>query len=94
MARAVWNGTVIADSEETILVEGNHYFPPDSVNREYLTDSPDHTVCAWKGVASYYDVIVGGEVSRGGAWYYPDPSPAAADITGYVAFWRGVRVEQ
>jgi uncharacterized protein (DUF427 family) len=94
MARAIWNGTVIAESDATIIVEGNHYFPPDSVRDEFLVDSPDHTVCPWKGVASYYDVDVDGVVSRGGAWYYPTPSPAAAEITGYVAFWRGVHIER
>jgi uncharacterized protein (DUF427 family) len=94
MARALWNGTVIAESDDTVVVEGNHYFPPESVKGEYLVDSPEHTVCSWKGIASYYDVDVDGEVSAGGAWYYPDPSPAAADIAGYIAFWRGVRVER
>ncbi len=93
MARAIWNGTVVAESDETIVVEGNHYFPPDSVYEQFLVDNTSRTVCPWKGVASYYDVAVDGEVSRGGAWYYPDPSPAAADIAGYIAFWRGVHVE-
>ena len=93
MAKAIWNDTVIAESDDTIVVEGNHYFPPEAVNTEYLVDSSAHTVCPWKGVASYYDVAVDGEVSPGGAWYYPDPSAAASQIAGYVAFWRGVRVE-
>ena len=92
MPKAIWNDTVIADSEQTIKVEGNDYFPPQSVNREYLVDSDNHTTCHWKGIASYYDVVVNGKVSRGGAWYYPDPSPAAANIKDYLAFWRGVKV--
>lgn len=94
MAKAVWNGTVIAESGDTIVVEGNHYFPPESVGSEYLVDSSSHTVCPWKGVASYYDVAVNGDVNRGAAWYYPEPSPAASQIAGYIAFWRGVKVER
>ena len=92
MATATWNGVVIAESDQTIKVEGNHYFPPESVNPDYLADSSDHTVCPWKGTASYYDVVVDGDTNRGAAWYYPDPKPAASDIKGYVAFWRGVQV--
>jgi uncharacterized protein (DUF427 family) len=94
LARATWNGSVIAESDDTVVVEGNHYFPADSVNREYLVDSTHHTVCHWKGVASYYDVAVDGDVNRGAAWYYPDPSPAASQIAGYIAFWRGVALER
>lgn len=93
MARAVWNGTVIAESDDTVVVEGNHYFPPESVNTEYLRAASSQTVCSWKGVASYYDIVVDDEVSRGGAWYYPDPLPAAHSIKDRVAFWRGVQVE-
>lgn len=93
MPKAVFNGQVIAESDDTVVVEGNHYFPPDSVNREYLTASPAHTTCPWKGVASYYDVDVDGKTSAGGAWYYPDPSPAAAEIKDHIAFWRGVTIE-
>lgn len=93
MPRAVWNGTVLADSDETIVVEGNHYFPPESINSEFFDSSQAHTRCPWKGTASYYDVTVGGDTNRGAAWYYPDPSSAASDIKGYIAFWRGVRVE-
>lgn len=93
MPRAVWNGQVIAESDETVVVEGNHYFPFASVNREFLEDSDSHTRCHWKGVASYYDVVVDGERARDGAFYYPDPSRAAKDIEDRVAFWRGVRVE-
>ncbi len=94
MPKAVWNGQVVAESDQTVVVEGNHYFPPDSINLEFLRDSEDHTRCPWKGVASYYDVVVDGEISRGGAWFYPDPSRAAKKIKNHVAFWRGVRVEQ
>ncbi len=93
MPKAVWNGQVVAESDKTVVVEGNHYFPPDSINLEFLRDSDDHTRCPWKGVASYYDVVVDGEVSRGGAWFYPDPSRAAKNIKDHVAFWRGVWVE-
>ncbi|MCS6939806.1 MAG: DUF427 domain-containing protein [Roseiflexaceae bacterium] len=93
MARAIWNGEVIAESDATIVVEGNHYFPPESVKHEYLRESATHTVCNWKGVASYYDVVVNGAVNRDAAWYYPEPKEAARRIAGYIAFWRGVRVE-
>lgn len=93
MPRAVWNGAVIAESSATIVVEGNHYFPPESVRREYLRDSQTHTVCPWKGTASYYDVVVNGQVNRDAAWYYPTPKEAARQIAGYIAFWRGVRIE-
>ncbi len=92
MAKAIWNDTVIAESDETIVVEGNHYFPPDSVDPQYLVDNPANTVCPWKGTASYYDVVVDGNVNTGAAWYYPDPKPAASDLKGRVAFWRGVKV--
>ena len=93
MVKAIWNGATIAESDETIVVEGNHYFPPEAIHREYFLDSQDHTVCYWKGVASYYDVEVNGELNRGAAWYYPEPSEAASMIRGYIAFWRGVKVE-
>lgn len=92
MPKAVWNDTVIADSDQTVVVEGNHYFPLASVRRGHLTESQTHTTCHWKGVASYYDVVVDGKVSRDGAWYYPDPSKAAANIKDHVAFWHGVKV--
>ena len=92
MAEATWNGVTLAESDETIVVEGNHYFPHDSINKEYFRDSNTHTTCPWKGVASYYDVEVAGQVNRDAAWYYPDPKPAASQIQGYVAFWHGVRV--
>lgn len=93
MPKAVWNGTVVAESDQTIVVEGNHYFPPESVNREYFEDSGSHTRCFWKGKASYYDVVVGGESYRDGAWYYPDPSKAASQIKDYVAFYGRVRID-
>ena len=92
MPRAEWNGAVIAESDATIVIEGNHYFPPDAVRREHLAASETHTVCPWKGTASYYDVVVGDARNRDAAWYYPEAKPAAAEIAGYVAFWRGVRV--
>ena len=91
--RATWNGAVLAESDETVVVEGNHYFPADAVKREHFRESETHTVCPWKGTASYYDVVVGGEVNRDAAWYYPEPKDAAAEIKGRVAFWRGVKVE-
>jgi uncharacterized protein (DUF427 family) len=93
MARAIWKGVVLAESNETKVVEGNHYFPPDAVNWEYFRDSTTHTICPWKGQASYYDVVVDGDVNRDAAWYYPRPQPAATSIRDRVAFWRGVRVE-
>jgi uncharacterized protein (DUF427 family) len=93
MAKAIWKGAVLAESDRTETVEGNHYFPADAVKREYLHDSATHTTCGWKGVASYYDVVVDGETNRDAAWYYPDPKTAAANIKGHVAFWRGVQVE-
>jgi len=93
MVRAIWNGTVIAESDATLVVEGNHYFPLEAVKREYMRESATHTVCSWKGVASYYDIVVDGAVNRDAAWYYPQPKEAAQQIAGYVAFWRGVRVE-
>lgn len=93
MAVATWNGQVIAESDETIVVEGNHYFPPSAVKSEFLASSPASSVCPWKGTASYYDVVVDGETNAGAAWYYPDPKPAASDIKDHIAFWRGVRVD-
>lgn len=92
MVKAVWNGVVLAESDKTIVVEGNHYFPPDAVNQAYLRPNSSHTVCPWKGVASYYDVVVAGQANQGAAWYYPQPKSAAKEIQDYIAFWRGVRV--
>lgn len=92
MVRAMWNGAVIAESDRTVVVEGNHYFPPDAVDRRYLRESAEQTTCHWKGVASYHDVVVDGQVNGAAAWYYPQPLSAAERITGHVAFWKGVRV--
>ena len=91
--KAIWNGAVLAESDQTIVVEGNHYFPPTAIRRENFKDSSAHTTCPWKGVASYYDVVVNGQVNAGAAWYYPGPKDAAKEIKGYIAFWRGVKVE-
>ena len=91
--RASCNGRVLAESDSTIVVEGNHYFPPEAVQYKYFEESSRHTVCAWKGVASYYDIVVDGQRNLAGAWYYPDPSAAAKNIENYVAFWQGVRVD-
>ena len=93
MPKAVWNGQVIAESDRCEIVEGNHYFPPGSVKREFLRPSETHTTCGWKGIASYHSVTVGGQMNKDAAWYYPDPKPAAANIAGYVAFWKGVKIE-
>lgn len=90
--RAIWQDTVIAESDQTIVIEGNHYFPAESIRREYLRDSTRHTVCPWKGTASYFDVVVDGEVNPAAAWYYLQPKPEAAEIRGRVAFWHGVTV--
>jgi uncharacterized protein (DUF427 family) len=94
MPKAIWRGRVIAESDATRVVEGNDYFPPDAVRREHLRPSATHTTCSWKGVASYYDVLVEGAENRDAAWTYPDPKPAAAEIAGYVAFWRGVEIQR
>jgi uncharacterized protein (DUF427 family) len=91
--RAVWNGVVVAGSRDTVRLEGNHYFPLGAVRREFLQHSATHTSCPWKGTASYYDVVVNGEANIDVAWCYPNPSPAAANIAGHVAFWHGVQVE-
>ncbi|NNG12184.1 MAG: DUF427 domain-containing protein [Halobacteria archaeon] len=90
--KAVWNGVVIAESDRTLIVEGNHYFPPDSVRREYLESSGTHTTCPWKGMASYFNIVVAGRTNPDAAWYYPEPKPAAHDIRDYVAFWKGVDI--
>jgi uncharacterized protein (DUF427 family) len=91
--RASWNGTVVAESDETVIVEGNHYFPPKSVNSDLLSPSETHTHCPWKGDASYYDLNVAGERNADAVWYYPEPYPAAEEIRDYVAFWHGVQVD-
>ena len=91
--RAVWRDAVLAESDDTVVVEGNHYFPADSISDEFFRPSDKHTTCPWKGLASYYDVVVGGEVNKDAAWYYPEPKDAAKQIEGHVAFWKGVKVE-
>ncbi|MFL5331475.1 MAG: DUF427 domain-containing protein [Gemmataceae bacterium] len=91
--RATWNGTVIAESNDTIVVEGNHYFPATSIRKEHFRPSTTHTECGWKGTASYYTVVVGNQSNPDAAWYYPEPKEAARNIAGYVAFWKGVKVE-
>ena len=92
MPKAVWNNTVLAEADQTEIVEGNHYFPADSLRREHFRDSTTHTVCSWKGTASYYDVIVDGQINKDAAWFYPAPKEAASNIAGRVAFWKGVQV--
>jgi uncharacterized protein (DUF427 family) len=94
IVKATWNETVLAESDQTIIVEGNHYFPPDSIKKEFFKTSDNHTICGWKGTASYFDVEVGGKTNRNAAWYYPSPQPAANKITCYVAFWHGVEVNE
>jgi uncharacterized protein (DUF427 family) len=91
--KATWNEQVIAESEDTVVVEGNHYFPPDSIDRRYFESSDKTTICPWKGTASYYHVSVGGEKNSDAAWHYPTPKPAAEEIRDRIAFWRGVVVE-
>ncbi|MGH2538293.1 MAG: DUF427 domain-containing protein [Candidatus Promineifilaceae bacterium] len=90
--KAIWNDAILAESDQTIVVEANHYFPAGAIRQEYFRPSASHTVCPWKGTASYYDVVVNGAVNRDAAWYYPSTSPAAKQIEGYVAFWHGVKV--
>ena len=90
--KATWNGETIAESSDTVVVEGNHYFPEESICREFFTPSATHTTCPWKGVASYYNVSVGGKMNPDAAWYYPDPKDAAANFKGRIAFWKGVTV--
>ena len=93
MAKAIWNGVILAESNQTEMVEGNHYFPPHSINREYFKDSSHRTICPWKGAASYYTIEVDGQKNENAAWYYPTPKAAARNIQDYVAFWHGVKVE-
>ncbi len=95
MPKATWNGAVLAeaDAARTQLVEGNVYFPPEVVNRQFLRDSQTHTICAWKGTASYYDVVVDGKVNKDAAWFYPETKDAAKHVKGFIAFWKGVSVD-
>ena len=91
--KAVWNGVILAESDDTVVVEGNHYFPASALRRDCFRDSKTHTTCPWKGIASYYDVVAGGQVNRDAAWYYPSASQAAKNIEGRIAFWKGVQIE-
>ncbi len=93
MPKAIWNGAVIAESDDTVIVEGNHYFPADSINVDYFVESETHTTCPWKGEASYKSIQVEGEINEDAAWFYPEPKDAAAHIKGHFAFWKGVVVE-
>jgi uncharacterized protein (DUF427 family) len=92
MAKAVWNGVVLAESDNTEIVEGNHYFPADSIDRGHFAESATQTVCPWKGTASYYTIVADGKENRDAAWYYPSPKDAAKEIKDHVAFWKGVEV--
>ncbi|MDA7978595.1 MAG: DUF427 domain-containing protein [Pirellulales bacterium] len=93
MPKATWNGTVLAESEDTVIVDGNHYFPPDSLNKEHFQPSETTSVCGWKGTANYYSVQIDDQTNDDCAWYYAEPKPEAANIAGRVAFWKGVQVE-
>ena len=93
MATASWNGTVLAESDDTVVVEGNHYFPREAVRDDVLVDSARSSACPWKGTASYFSVVVDGQTNADAAWYYPEPKDAAAEIRGRVAFWKGVEVQ-
>ena len=90
--KAMWNGAILAESNETVVVEGNHYFPADSIDKEFFATSETHTVWGWKGTASYYDVVAGGKTNKDAAWFYPDTKPDAKEIENHVAFWKGVEV--
>ena len=90
--KASWHNAVLAQSDDITVVEGNHYFPPESINKEYFKESTTHTTCSWKGEASYFDVVVEGEVNKDAAWYYPQPKEAARQIKDQIAFWRGVEI--
>ena len=92
--KAIWNDTIIAESDDTVVVEGNHYFPRDSVKAELLEESQTNTVCGWKGTASYYTIKANGETNPDAAWYYPDPKADAAQIKDHIAFWKGVKIEE
>lgn len=91
--KAIWNGAIIAQSDDTVVLEGNHYFPESALNRDYITFSNHRTMCAWKGQASYYSLLIDGEMKADAAWYYPDPKPEAEDIKGRIAFGNGVKIE-
>ena len=93
MAKAIWNGTVLAQSDDTIIIDGNHYFPPQSVDKQYFQETSTHTSCPWKGTANYYDIEVNGQINRDAAWFYPNAKEKAKHFEDYVAFWRGVQIE-
>lgn len=93
MPKAIWNGVILADSDHTEVVEGNHYFPPSAIKRQYFHESSTRTTCPWKGQASYYDIQVNGQANKDAAWYYPAPKEAAKHIKDHVAFWKGVKVD-
>jgi uncharacterized protein (DUF427 family) len=93
MPRAIWNGAVVAESPKTVVVEGNHYFPPETIRKVYFQPSATHTECGWKGTASYYTLAVDGQTNPDAAWYYPTPKDAAKEIAGHIAFWKGVKIE-
>ena len=93
MPKAIWNGVVLAESDKCEVVEGNQYFPPEAIKQEYFRESNTHTTCGWKGIASYYDIVVDGQVNKDAAWYYPQTKDAAKKIQRYIAFWKGVKVE-
>ena len=92
--KATWNQQIIAESDKTIVIENNHYFPPNSIKKEYFTDSDTKSVCFWKGRASYYSVVVNGKENKDAAWYYPDPKEKANNIKNYIAFWKGVQITE
>lgn len=93
MAKAIWNGTVLAQSDDTVIIDGNHYFPPQSVDKQYFQETSTHTSCPWKGTANYYDIEVNGQINRDAAWFYPNAKEKAKHFEDYVAFWRGVQIE-
>jgi uncharacterized protein (DUF427 family) len=90
--KAIWNGVTVAESDDTVVIEGNHYFPAESLDKNYILPSNYKTMCSWKGQASYYNLFVNGDVNNDAVWFYPDPKEAAAEIKGRVAFWKGVRI--
>ncbi|HEX7140865.1 MAG TPA: DUF427 domain-containing protein [Nitrososphaeraceae archaeon] len=92
--KAIWNEVILADSDLTVVIEGNHYFPPESINRRFFTESSTHTRCGWKGIASYYTIKIEDDYNQDSAWYYPEPLDKARSIKNYVAFWKGIKVEE
>ena len=94
MVKAIWKDKLIAETDNFEMVEGNYYFPPESVKKEFLKNSDTHTTCPWKGLASYYDIVIEGEVNKDAAWYYPAPNPAVNKIKNYIAFWKGVEIKE